>query len=164
MILSGFSQGGALSLFTGLQRGDDEKLAGILCMSGYLAGAKRFALSETGKKTPVLHCHGTNDQMVRFEMATNTEQVIKEAGHENYTLKSYPIEHTVTHEEIQDALVFLNSLVPPDSSCDVTPKAPEEMSVKELKEAIRNGGLGQQAVGLTEKQELIKLVKDSLKK
>ncbi len=34
------------------------------------------------------------------------------------------------------------------------------MSVKELKAAIRKAGLGQQAVGLMEKQEFVKLLKD----
>lgn len=36
-VVGGFSQGGALSLWTGLQRADtDAPLAGVLCMSGYL--------------------------------------------------------------------------------------------------------------------------------
>jgi len=161
MVLSGFSQGGALSLFAGLQRQDDEQLAGVLCMSGYLAGAKKFALSNSGKATPVLHCHGTVDPMVKFEMAQKTEAEIKKAGHTNYTLKSYPIQHTVTPEEIGDALQFLNGIIPPDPSCDIKPKAVDEMSVKELKAAIRNGGLGQQAAGLCEKQELVKLLKEN---
>jgi lysophospholipase-2 len=161
MVLSGFSQGGALSLYAGLQRPDDEKIGGVLCMSGYLAGAKTFQLSNAGKSTPVMHCHGTVDPMVRFAMAEKTQEKLKEQGIENYTLKPYPIQHTVTHEEIVDALGFLNSVVPPDPSCDIKPKAVEEMSVKELKAAIQAGGLGRQAVGLSEKQELVKLLKDN---
>merc|ERR1711935_405960 len=107
MVLSGFSQGGAMSLFCGLQRSQDEKLAGVLCMSGYLAGAKQFQLSESGKTTPTLHCHGTMDQMVHFDMAQKTMDTLKEAGHTKYAIKTYPIEHTVSHEEIADALAFL---------------------------------------------------------
>ena len=38
-------------------------------------------------------------------------------------------------------------------------KDPSEMSVKELKEAIRQAGLGQKALGLTEKSEFVKLLK-----
>jgi hypothetical protein len=50
---------------------------------------------------------------------------------------------------------------PVDPAGDVKPKAAEEMSVRELREAIRKGGLENQAVGLAEKCELVKLVKDS---
>jgi hypothetical protein len=133
-------------------------------MSGYLAGAKQFVLSEAGKTTPTLHCHGTQDPMVRFDMAQKTEAALKEAGHSKYEMKTYPIQHTLSQEEIVDAVKFLQEIVPADPTCDIVPKAAEEMSVKELKEAIRKGGLGRQAVGLTEKSELVKLVKDSQEK
>ena len=39
-------------------------------------------------------------------------------------------------------------------------KDPSEMSVKELKAAIRKAGIGSKAVGLMEKSEFVKLVKD----
>jgi hypothetical protein len=48
-------------------------------------------------------------------------------------------------------------------SCVVKEKEVEEMSVKELKAAIRKGGLGNQAVGLTEKRELVELLKNNKK-
>ena len=57
---------------------------------------------------------------------------------------------------------FLTKVLPPDISCDVAVQQPEEMSVKELKLAIAQGGLGKQALGLSEKFELIKLVKDNM--
>ena len=79
MVLSGFSQGGALSLYTGLQMpSPEEKLAGILVMSGYLAGAKQFKLEESGKTTTVLHCHGTSDPMVQWPMAEKTATKVRE--------------------------------------------------------------------------------------
>jgi len=163
MVLSGFSQGAALSLFAGLQRSEGENIAGVLCMSGYLAGAKKFRLSPSSVSTPVLHCHGTQDPMVAFSMAQKTEAAVKAAGHTNYSLKTYPIPHTVSHEEIADALAFLSDLLPPDPSCDVKPKEVMEMSVKELKKAIAAGGLGAQAVGMSEKRELQELLKGAEK-
>lgn len=52
MLLAGFSQGGAMSLFTGLQlqleiegEAGAPSLAGILVMSGYLPGIKWFLFS-----------------------------------------------------------------------------------------------------------------------
>ena len=44
MMLAGFSQGGAMSLFAGLQLPIEEKLAGILVMSGYCPGYSKFNL------------------------------------------------------------------------------------------------------------------------
>jgi len=57
---------------------------------------------------------------------------------------------------------FLKKVVPSDETCNVKTKAPEEMSVKELKATIAAGGLGNQAIGMAEKSELIKLVKDNM--
>jgi predicted esterase len=65
MMLAGFSQGGALSLVTGLQLPVEKKLAGILVMSGYLAGAKDFKLTPGLESVPVMHGHGDADPMVR---------------------------------------------------------------------------------------------------
>ena len=128
MVLSGFSQGAALSLFTGLQLPDDKKIAGVLAMSGYLAGSKQFKLSPAGKTTPVLHCHGTADPMVTFSMAQKTETLLKEGGVENYELKPYAgMQHTVLPEELSDALAFLNKVLPPDDTCAVKPKSVDEM-------------------------------------
>ena len=43
MVLAGFSQGGALSLYTGLQFTDT--LAGVVVLSGYLPQAKQFKIT-----------------------------------------------------------------------------------------------------------------------
>ena len=84
-----------MSLFSGLQLPDDKKIAGVLAMSGYLAGSKQFTLSEAGKATPVLHCHGTADPMVNFAMAQKTESILKEQGVKEYVLKPYAgMQHT----------------------------------------------------------------------
>ena len=80
MVLAGFSQGGALSLFTGLQLPKDQKLAGIVVMSGYLAGAKQFQLTDGLQDIPILHCHGTLDPMVRFPMAELTKNKLAALG------------------------------------------------------------------------------------
>ena len=113
MVLSGFSQGGAMSLYTGLQLNPDQQLAGVVVMSGYLAGAKRFALSEAGKKTPVFHGHGTADPMVSYAVAEKSQQRIKELGIQEYTLKGYRgMPHSVVPEELSDALQFLMRIIP----------------------------------------------------
>ena len=77
IILAGFSQGGALSLFTGLQLPAELKPAGIVVLSGYLAGAGRFRLSSGFEDIPVLHCHGTGDMVVRFDWAGKTKAAVE---------------------------------------------------------------------------------------
>lgn len=51
MVLGGFSQGGALSLYTGLQF--PEPLAGIVVLSGYLPAHGKFQLTQP--EVPVFH-------------------------------------------------------------------------------------------------------------
>jgi lysophospholipase-2 len=156
MLLAGFSQGGALSLFTGLQL--DQTLAGIIVWSGYLPAASKLQLNQP--KTKVWHGHGTQDPLVRYDMAEKTKSRLEQAGLENYTLKSYPIPHTVSPDELREALTFLTTVLPPDDTFKVAVKDPSEMSVKELKNAIRKAGLGNKAAGLMEKSEFVKLLKD----
>jgi lysophospholipase-2 len=56
MVLAGFSQGGALSLYTGLQMPNvEQKLAGVCVMSGYLPHAKQFQITQGLEDCPVWH-------------------------------------------------------------------------------------------------------------
>ena len=152
MVLAGFSQGGALSLFTGLQL--DSSLAGILVMSGYLPAASKVKMSQPD--TPVWHGHGNMDPLVQYAMAEKTKSKLSEMGVKDYTLKSYPIPHTVSPSELGDAMGFLKKVLPFDESIKVTLKDPKSMSVKELKAAVRKAGLS--AVGLMEKSDFINLI------
>ena len=93
-------------------------------------------------------------------MAEKTKYKLLEVGVEDYDLHSYPIPHTVSPAELRESLQFLSSVVPPDGSFQVQLKDPSEMSIKELKGAIRKAGLGNKAVGLMEKQEFVKLLQD----
>ena len=85
--IAGFSQGGGMTLFSGLQQ--KRKLAGLVVMSGYLAGASTIKPTEEGLKTPILHCHGDSDSMVLPEWAEETKRRVLEHGHSGgYTLKT----------------------------------------------------------------------------
>ena len=66
IILVGFSQGGAMSLYTGCRF--SERLAGMVCLSGYLLFPEKHMgeCSDANRDTPVLICHGTRDDMVPF--------------------------------------------------------------------------------------------------
>lgn len=161
MVLMGFSQGGALSLFTGLQLKAEQKLAGIVCMSGYLAARAQFKLTQGLEDTPILHCHGEADPMIQVGMAQKSQGIVIEEGCTNYELKTYRgLPHSVNMEEIEDIQKFLAKVLPDGEEHKVTLKDPSDMSIKELKAAIRNAGIGNKAVGLMEKTEFVKLVQD----
>ncbi len=77
LVLAGFSQGGAMSLYTALRWPDARPMpAGVLCMSGYLPlpDAPQLAAVESGRVLPIpmLLCHGDADPMVRPEWSTAT--------------------------------------------------------------------------------------------
>ena len=160
MVLAGFSQGGALSLWTGMQL--SEKIAGILLMSAYLPAAGKFHVTPGSEDTPILHLHGTNDPLVTLAVAQKSQTLLlKTKGATKYELKTYPgLQHSINMQELADAQKFLETVLPPDDSCKVVLKDPNEMSVKELKAAILKAGLGRKAVGLMEKHEFVKLLQE----
>mmetsp|Transcript_7701 Transcript_7701/g.11060 ORF Transcript_7701/g.11060 Transcript_7701/m.11060 type:complete len:348 (-) Transcript_7701:251-1294(-) len=162
MVLGGFSQGGALSLFTGLQLSSAaQKLAGIVLMSAYLPGAQKFQLTSGLEDTPILHCHGTADPLVLFTMAAKSKELVVSKGAQQYEIKSYGgLQHSVNMQEIDDVTQFIKQVLPPDDTCKITVKEPQDMSIKELKAAIRKAGLTAQAKGFMEKSEFIQLVRD----
>ena len=78
-----------------------------------------------------------------------------------HTLHTYPgMGHSVCPQELADVLKFLQQVLPPNDDYCVKPKDPKEMSVKELKQAIRDEGLASKAVGLMEKSEFVRLLVD----
>lgn len=156
MVLAGFSQGGALSLYTGLQM--EQPLAGVVVLSGWLASTGTFQLKQ--KDVPIWHGHGSQDPLVPYPMAKKTEQILTSMGVKSYSLNTFPIPHTVSPEELRKLMQFVSQVLPPDDTCKIQLKDPKEMSVKELKAAINKAGLGAKAVGLMEKSEFIKLVED----
>ena len=161
IVLAGFSQGGALSLYTGMQLdGDGPPLAGIVIMSGYLPHESGFKITPGLENTPIWHGHGAADPLVRPEMARESQEQAKKHGATSYSLNTYPgLAHSVNPREIGDVLTFLQKVLPPDDGCKIKLKDPGEMSIKELKAAITKAGLGRQAVGLMEKREYVDLVR-----
>lgn len=66
--------------------------------------------------------------------------------------------HSISMEELRDVAAFMQAHLPPDPAHLVKPKAPAEMSIKELKAAVRQCGLGAQAQGFYEKAEFVRLL------
>ncbi|MCJ1238174.1 hypothetical protein MMC14_006163 [Varicellaria rhodocarpa] len=82
--LGGFSQGGAISLFTGLT--GPHKLAGFFGLSSYLLMHDRIkdVIAETtpapDKAVPIFMGHGDSDPLVKYAWGQKTAQVIQEMG------------------------------------------------------------------------------------
>lgn len=74
-------------------------------------------------------------------------------------MKSYPgLPHSVDERVITDVLSFLNRILPEDPEHLVPLRSPAEMSVKELKAAVKEAGLAAKAVGFAEKGEYVSLL------
>jgi predicted esterase len=116
IVLAGFSQGGAMSLWTGLQLPAtfSSRLAGVLVMSGYLPKEHAFSLSENGKNTPVLHCHGTADPLVLPQFAEASRTHVLEGGHTaGYELRTYRgLAHSANMQELMDIVQWLGKVLP----------------------------------------------------
>ena len=161
MMLGGFSQGGALTLATGLQLPVDKKPAGLLVMSGYLPAASKFNLTPGLEDVPILHTHGDVDPVVQYNWAIQTKDAIISRGAKNYELKTYSrLGHGINQELLEYAQNYISRVLIDDPSLALKPKEFSEMSVKELKIAIRNYGLASQALGFSEKNEFVKLLED----
>lgn len=105
--LAGFSQGGAMALFTGLQT--PLSLGGIIALSAYLPLATECSF-ELPKSTPLFLAGGAFDPMVLPQWTKQTVNGLQARGflvdwHE------YPIEHSISIEEVRDLGHWLNHQV-----------------------------------------------------
>jgi phospholipase/carboxylesterase len=109
ILLAGFSQGGAISLHTGLTYG--KHLAGILALSTYLPTADKLAeqISLVNKDIPIMMAHGTMDPVIPMAHALRTKQALRRLGYE-ISWHEYHIMHGVCAEEIQDITAWLLKL------------------------------------------------------
>eukprot|EP00933_Yihiella_yeosuensis_P014023 TRINITY_DN12730_c0_g2_i1.p1 TRINITY_DN12730_c0_g2~~TRINITY_DN12730_c0_g2_i1.p1 ORF type:complete len:270 (+),score=54.49 TRINITY_DN12730_c0_g2_i1:100-909(+) len=120
VVLGGFSQGGAMALYTALQLDMLPLVAGVVCMSGYLpnqaavaAALPRNSRPKALAELPVLLCHGTLDGMVSLDAAKRTRDALQELGLENVELKEYDgMGHQICEEEIEDVAHFLEQILP----------------------------------------------------
>jgi phospholipase/carboxylesterase len=106
IVLMGFSQGCAMSLMAGLRHA--ERLAGIVGLSGYLPLADLTAAerSESNRATPIFLAHGLRDPVVPLARAIASRDALRTLGHD-VDWHDYPIEHTVSIEEIRDLQTWL---------------------------------------------------------
>jgi len=82
IVLAGFSQGGAIALYTGLRHPD--RLAGTIALSTYLIAGTHLAAeaSDANRGTSIFMGHGTADPIVRFEWGDASHRTLVQAGYQ----------------------------------------------------------------------------------
>ncbi len=110
MVLMGFSQGCAITLGAGLRYG--QRLAGLVGLSGYLPLAATMAAErhDANALTPVFMGHGTRDAMVQLPRGQAARDTIKALGNPVHW-NEYPMEHSVSPQEIKDIERFLQDVL-----------------------------------------------------
>ena len=110
IVLAGFSQGGAITLHTGLRLA--AKLAGLMVLSSYLPLADALAeeRSSANADTPIFMAHGRNDSVIGIELAQRSVAQLQELGY-RVDWRQYDMEHSVCLEEIADISEWLNTVL-----------------------------------------------------
>ncbi len=110
IVLAGFSQGGAIALFTGLRH--PRRLAGIMALSTYLVApdALESELAEANRTTPIFQAHGTLDPMVPHRLGTASRDWLVDRGWA-VEFHDYPMAHQVCLEEIEAIGAWLRQVL-----------------------------------------------------
>jgi phospholipase/carboxylesterase len=110
IVIAGFSQGGAMALFSGTR--SPEKLAGIIGLSCYMLLDGTFASERTAENqsTPIFLAHGTRDPVVDVSLGEATRVMLQETGY-SVTWQRYPIPHSVSPEELTHIAAWLRRVL-----------------------------------------------------
>ena len=111
IVVAGFSQGGAVSLYTAPRF--PEKLAGILALSCYLPrqgtlGTERAPVNDA---TPIFMAHGRADTVLPMGLGLQSRDFLKAQGY-SVEWHEYPMAHAVCAAEVADMREFLLRVLP----------------------------------------------------
>ena len=110
IVLGGFSQGGAISLFSGPRY--PEKLAGIMGLSCYMLLENLLPTERTrvNYTTPIFLAHGNQDPVVELRRGLEAKQIL-EAGGYPVEWHAYGMPHSVCPQEIVDIAAWLRKVL-----------------------------------------------------
>ncbi len=110
IVFAGFSQGGVIALEAGLRY--SQRLAGIMALSTRVSDADALANAAhpANIRTPIFVVHGTLDRVIPFEHAHAAQKQLVARGF-NLEWHSYPMDHTVSPEEIGDIRAWLTRVL-----------------------------------------------------
>ena len=101
IVLAGFSQGGAITLQTGLRY--PQALAGLMVLSSYLPLGESVASerSTANAATSIFMAHGAYDPMIAIALAQRSVTQLTGLGYP-VEWHHYPMQHSVCAEEVRD--------------------------------------------------------------
>jgi phospholipase/carboxylesterase len=111
IVLAGFSQGGAVSLYTAPRLPD--KLAGVMALSCYLPRESALLAERSSQNdaTPIFMAHGNADPVVPATLGLRARDYLKAQGYP-VEWHEYPMPHSVCPAEIRDIRDFLRRVLP----------------------------------------------------
>jgi len=107
ILLGGFSQGGASSIYIAYTY--PKPLAGVLALSSYIPASQYFVenFNSVNRNTELLMCHGLDDSMVLHKWGKLSFDKLKSLG-VNGNFNSYPdLDHGANEQEIKDCANFI---------------------------------------------------------
>ena len=110
ILLAGFSQGGAIILFTGLRF--SRRLAGILSLSSYLPLIEKIQTEadDANHDTPLMMMHGTYDPVIPVFQGQASRDKLINSGY-SVLWREYPMQHAVCAQQINDISVWLQQQI-----------------------------------------------------
>jgi phospholipase/carboxylesterase len=111
IVLGGFSQGGAVSLYMAPRL--TEKLAGVLALSCYLPCESSFPAERRAENdtTPIFMAHGRGDAVLPMSLGVESRDYLEAQGY-SIEWHDYPMAHAVCPAEVADIRAFLLRVLP----------------------------------------------------
>jgi phospholipase/carboxylesterase len=110
IVIAGFSQGGVISLQTGLRQ--PERLAGVMSLSAYLPLSSTIAKERNtaNNDVPIFLGHGTADNIVPLPLGIASRDRLLKLGYD-VDWHQYPMPHSVCAEELEDVSAWLTRVL-----------------------------------------------------
>lgn len=110
IVLAGFSQGGAIALFTALRY--PERLAGVAALSTFLplADTTLTEVHTENADVPIFMAHGQHDAVLPLQLGQMSKDRLLAAGYP-LVWHEYPMEHSVSPHELEDIGQWLSGLL-----------------------------------------------------
>ena len=111
LVIAGFSQGGAVSLYTVPRF--PEKLAAVMALSCYLPQESRLRAERAtaNDATPIFMAHGQGDTVLPMTLGVQSRDFLRAQGY-SVEWHDYPMPHAVCAAEIADIREFLFRVLP----------------------------------------------------
>lgn len=111
IFLVGFSQGGVLTLLTGLTCA--VPLGGLLALSCYLPLATKILNDDVkvNHDVPIFMAHGDHDEILPLWLGERSAHTLKSAGM-NVSWHRYEMQHNICEEEVLDIKAFIQKHSP----------------------------------------------------